>query len=283
MIDHESHGAPFRKATAPHASRISPQSRRRQSLIIVFAIILLIVANVTHGQMPRRYSAGGQIGIQFDGQSVVPAVVPATSSKSTSTTPVAEHSRPPTRDAVSQRLRGDARPSYVELIASLSNFDADADPDGWRVEIVLRDAMDRPVCVRANASFELMPRVPTADHRSYVDADMPPIRWSMPLQWDDDSISRVRLPLRQSLKPVLGWPSSLYRPKGSRNRGYGRHVRAIAGNRSFVTNDVRNLISSPLSGELRVRVSVPTHGVFEAAVPVRIRPAVLVDTKWPYR
>jgi hypothetical protein len=34
---------------------------------------------------------------------------------------------------------------------------------------------------------------------------------------------------------------------------------------------------------LRVRISVPTEGVFEAATGVFIRPSVLVDTQWPYR
>lgn len=184
------------------------------------------------------------------------------------------------------RHRGHARPRYVELVASLSNFDPDADPDGWRAEIVLRDRNDHPVVMRANATFELTPRVATADHRRFVNATGKPIRWSMPLEFDGDGVARVKLPLRDSLKPMLGWNSAIYPPSGSRlgaSRPNVRYSHSRHARRSFVTSDLRNLIGTPSTGEMRVRVSVPTEGVFEAAAPVFIRPSVLVDTQWPYR
>ena len=104
----------------------------------------------------------------------------------------------------------------------MSNFDADAEPDGWRADIILRDRKDRPVVVRANATFELMPRVVMPQSLGFVDADMTPVRWSMPLEFDEDSVARIKLPLRKSLRPVFGWQSAIYPPSSTRSRNDGR-------------------------------------------------------------
>ena len=172
------------------------------------------------------------------------------------------------------------------MVVSLANFDADADPDGWRVELVLLDQRDRPVIARANATFELIPRVPTADFYNYVDAAMLPVRWSMNLTFDQDGVARVKLPLRESLRPLFGWPSAIFPRQGDRSRNNRSVSRRISGtwrSRSIVTDHWQNGLGRPTMGEMRVRVSVPTEGVFEAASIVPIRPSALVDTYWPYR
>ena len=56
---------------------------------------------------------------------------------------------------------GDARPDYVDLNAYLANFDADADPDGWRATVMLLDSMECPVIMHAHANFELIIREST--------------------------------------------------------------------------------------------------------------------------
>ncbi len=237
--------------------------RRRQVLTIIFAIVLISIAGVSSAQAPQRESQLDAIPLQYDGVSEVPINIGG-----------AVHTH---------RLRGDARPAYVELAASLANFDADADPDGWRADVILRDRKDRPVVMRANATFELMPRVPTPENLRYVDADTTPIRWSMPLEFDDDSVARIKLPLRQSLRPMLGWSTALYPASGTFSRTHGHNIHRLSRDRRYVASDLRNLVGMPSGGELRIRVSVPTEGVFEAATGVRLRPSILVDTKWPYR
>jgi hypothetical protein len=224
-------------------------------LTILFAIILASIAGVSSAQSPQT--------IQYDG---------ATAGTANSIQPNPNAVFDPFRVAGGavhgNRSRADARPVYAQLDASLANFDADADPDGWRAEVVLRDQKDRPVVMRAHATFELMPRVPMAD------------------QFDEDSVARVKLPLRRSLRPMLGWSSAVYPPSGIRTRNAGNTahgLRTWKRSRTFVTSDLRTLVGTPASGELRVRVSVPTEGVFAAATGVWIRPSVLVDTKWPYR
>jgi len=263
------------------APSVRQQVRRRQAWIVLFAIVLASIAGFASAQSPDP-SPGCD-----DCPTIEYYATEAEHVSSVDPHPAAELV-PPLSGGVlpTRRLRGNDRPAYVELVASLSNFDSDADPDGWRAEIVLRDRNDRPVVMRANASFELTPRVATADHRRFVNATGKPIRWSMPLEFDADGVARVKLPLRDSLKPMLGWNSAIYPPSGTRVRNsrpnvrysHSRHAR-----RSFVTSDLRNLIGTPSTGEMRVRVSVPTEGVFEAAAPVFIRPSVLVDTQWPYR
>lgn len=184
---------------------------------------------------------------------------------------------PPTHGVVRQ-----LRPRYLEMSVGLSNFDTDADPDGWRANLILRDHEDRPVVMRANASFELVPRISRIDAKRAVPTSVHPVRWSMPLEFGSDGVARVKLPLRQALKPMLGWSPSF--PEKS-NRSFVSRSRSR--NQSpFVTatpSDLRDLVAKPEFGELRVRVSVPTQGVFHAKSLVRLRPSGLVDTKWPYR
>jgi hypothetical protein len=254
--------------------------RRRQTLTLIFALVLISIAGVSSAQSPQSEQVlYTDVTLQYDGTTPVQVADP----EAVVANQVVGGAVP------GNRLRGDARPAYVELFVALANFDADASPDGWRAEVVLRDRKDRPVAMRANATFELMPRVSTGDHLRFVDANMPPVRWSMPLEFDEDSIARVKLPLRQSLHQVFGWPSALIPDASTRrqaDRSFRRQPnrtlhRGLSG--TFVTSDTRYLIGAPSVGELRVRLSVPTEGVFKAATPVQIRPSVLVDTQWPYR
>ena len=245
-------------------------------MMVLFAVVLLSIAGVAKGQE----IGNGTTSIQYDG---VTHIVPVAHGAAEA------HALTAARHAAIASAKS-SRPKYVEMIAALANFDADADPDGWRIEVVLFDERDRPVVKRSNATFELMPRVPTADHYSYVDAARLPIRWSMNLKFDEDGVARVKLPLRESLRPLFGWPSAIFpyntQSRISRSRlssGQSRRIGGTWRSGSVVTSDWRNQLGRPSTGEIRVRVSVPGEGVFRAATIVPIRPSSLVDTQWPYR
>ena len=180
------------------------------------------------------------------------------------------------------------RPKYAELSAVLANFDADADPDGWRAQVMLRDSHDRAVVMRAHATFELKSRMPLADFQNFVNTGTQPVRWTMKVDFDSDGVAKFKLPLRNSLKPMFGWSGAVHQQSGLRSGIYGRQTsnrlvrRGPSRLSEALRSDWRNL-GAPSFGELKVRVSVPTEGVFEAVTTVQIRPSVLVDTQWPYR
>ena len=287
----------------------APAVSFRPILIVLFAVILLSIAGLAQGQeqdqtqQPQTRQNGANpfhknqqslevpskpthTTIQYDGIShVVPAAYLDEQSRAAIT---ARHA------AIGKQMS--LRPKYVEMHAELANFDADADPDGWRVQIVLLDGNDRPVVARSNVVFELMPRVPTPDHYSYVDAARLPVRWSMSLKFDDEGVARLKLPLRESLWPIFGWTTSTspYSVSPfdasdhniSRSREIPRLGRPIHGSwrtGSVATRQWRNQLGRPLMGELRARVSVPGQGVFHSVVIVPVRHSTLVDTRWPYR
>ncbi|QDT10015.1 hypothetical protein [Planctomycetes bacterium K23_9] len=197
-----------------------------------------------------------------------------------------------TRRSLTQRAA--SRPAYVQLSAHLANFDSDADPDGWRAELVVRDRQDRAIEVRGQAEFQLTPRVPTGDFHNYIDADTRPLTWSENVVFDETGVAHFKLPLRQQLRPLFGWSSAIYPATGLRSTTYNRqaltHRRGIHGRYkgsrqrgTAITSDWRNNLGKPDFGELRVKLSIPTEGVFEAVSVTPIRPSVLVDTHWPYR
>ena len=286
-----------------------PSLHYRPFLIALMALIILAIAGNVNGQeLTQLASATAPVAQKVP----VSQKVVVQFNNTTQLLPRAESSPGTTKHTVTDIVAGvgaseqqsraqheswsrytSSRPKYAEMKAELANFDADADPDGWRVELVLRDAHDRPVAMRSTARFELMPRVPTADFHNYVDADIIPITWSKDVKFDERSVAHFKLPLREQLKPLFGWPSSIYPETGMRSNIYGRNSRYRSGihgraGRSqrlgtAVTRDFRNTLGKPTVGELRVRVSVPTEGVFSAVVPIQIRPSVLVDTNWPYR
>ncbi|MEO1529623.1 MAG: hypothetical protein AAFX06_29730 [Planctomycetota bacterium] len=186
------------------------------------------------------------------------------------------------------------RPKSVGVRASLSNFDADADPDGWMAEVVLLDASGNRVTRRATARFKLNPRIPTQDYTGYVTAKTTSATWSMNLSFDADGIARVRLPLNHRLRPVFGWRASPHQSVGleggSRSVNGGilrsaatRHVIRSGLSPSDLYGASVSSLGLPSHGVLNLTVSVPTEGVFRASAPIELRPSVLVDTRWPYQ
>lgn len=182
------------------------------------------------------------------------------------------------------------RPVYAEASALLSNFDADADPDGWRVQIVLRDKHDQPTSPnRAQAKFQLVPRVAVQDQVGFVDADVAPVSWSKPLQFDADGIASAKLVLRRPIPSVFGARSALFPEPGLRFGVYDSRSRIVhrplthADHSRVVAGATRSMLGKPAWGELRIRVSVPSQGLFSTTIPVQLRPSTLVDTNWPYR
>jgi hypothetical protein len=184
------------------------------------------------------------------------------------------------------RRSGHPRPAYAELAAALANFDFDANPDGWRAEVALLDRNDQPVLARGTATFELKPRIVTEESDRFVNATKHPIRWTRRLSFDADGVARIKLPLRNSLKPMLVWISASDPRLGSRfgtSSSNFQDTRTRQLHRNFVTNDLRTVVGMPRTGELRVSNLLPTEGMYEAVSPVSVRPSVLVDTQWPYR
>lgn len=185
------------------------------------------------------------------------------------------------------------RPVSVELSSSLANFDADAMPDGWRASVVIRDRDASPVVMQSAATFTLVPRVPLSGHRRFMDSDTQTMTWSMQLRFDERGVANVTLPLRRSLQASFGWSSASSRfpfdsvRSRSRNhdrfrggniavsRVYSGHHQRTVGGVSYTRADV------PSIGVMRVRVNVPTEGVFEAETPVRLRRSSFVNPAWP--
>ncbi|TWU39234.1 hypothetical protein [Novipirellula artificiosorum] len=160
-------------------------------------------------------------------------------------------------------------PQSVYLSAALANFDSDAQPDGWMVELTLIDRQDRAVIVPATARIEMHPRPTLTDHAgaTRTEATEKVIQWTVRFVADEDGVARVKLPLRRSQQRSLGWFVSdspyargdLSRPKWQRQLAY------------------------PKDGQLSASVSTGSGKTFKATTMVQIRPSFLVDTPWPYR
>ncbi len=300
------------------------QSRYKPLIILLFAAILLCVSGIAKSQEPQPRWIDNEVGqsVMVDQATIsdvtpipnavpVPSIAPIPSIEPIPSVAPIQNVGPTSFISGSPKMKivtqasfeaalakrqsliqySQSRPKYAEISATLANFDADADPDGWRVQLVLRDSQDRPVVMRSRANFELTPRIPTADFHSHVDA-APPISWSMNVDFDADGVARFKLPLRENLRPAFGWNSSTYAgPTKSRRSSRGLHRRVNNGHRSsgatvfgdLAVTSLRASLGRPTTGELRVRVSVPTEGVFKAATAVPIRPPSLVDSTWPYR
>ena len=280
--------APQQIAASQQKAKAARSSRSigcRPVWIVLFAAILILTAGIASAQEAGIASAQetvpeeqAQTVVNHDG---IEMLLPKAQQDEATAAAAAEARRA----RISNRRFG--RPKYATVAATLANFDSDATPDGWRVEVMLFDSRDRPVSKRAHATFQLMPRLPSADYVGYVNAAEEPVRWSMPLKFQEDAVARVKLPLNQKLKSVFD-RSVMFLP----DPGLGISVnesrravlrRAYGNSYSDFQNDWRYNIGRPEFGQLKVRVSVPTEGVFEAVTAVSIRPPVLVDTNWPYR
>ena len=187
------------------------------------------------------------------------------------------------------------RPKYAFVSAEIAQFDSDADPDGWLASVMLMGSDDQPVTVRrASARFELTPRLPTHDFTGYVDANLKPIQWNVPLKFAEDGVATVRLPLRDPIAPLIGWPATSHPAVGraggfhASRRGIIRHTTTAFQDRTALNASqsrlaARSAIGMASFGQLKIRVSVPGEGVFDAVTPIALRPSVLVDTRWPYQ
>ena len=187
------------------------------------------------------------------------------------------------------------RPKYAFVSAEIAQFDSDADPDGWLASVMLMGSDDQPVTVRrASARFELTPRLPTHDFTGYVDANLKPIQWNVPLKFAEDGVATVRLPLRDPIAPLIGWPATSHPAVGraggfhASRRGISRPTPTAVQDRTALNASqsrlaARSAIGMASFGQLKIRVSVPGEGVFDAVTPIALRPSVLVDTRWPYQ
>ncbi len=255
--------------------------RKRQLITVIFAIAVVLIAGQAQAQeQAQDREARFQYGW--------------TATESVEHLPAPRPALAPVRvegGRIPPRVNTDSRPVYLEMNASMANFDADPDPDGWRVELVLRDRHDRPTQRRSQAVLELRARSSTVNPGQYVNADFAPIRWSMPLKFDQDAVARLRLPLRQPFQPIQiraaagsrGATGSLRASANRRRRWSTGNINSSGLHRSIARWEADQDVGLADFGELRARVSVPTEGVFEAVTAVRIRPPVLVDTQWPYR
>lgn len=184
---------------------------------------------------------------------------------------------------------------YVQLHAELANFDRDLHVDGWLASVALRN-LDQSVLVppasvaQATAIFEVL------DHAGLVAAGRngdwgwnrtlslhPGLVWTVPLEFNEFGVAAITLPASRSAQRSLGWDSTDAIHLGTRvadDHGPARWRRVIDGgrHRPFVTRPVRDEIDLPRIGWLRVSVTIPGQRTMEAAVPIDLRPAVLVDT-----
>ena len=267
-------------------------ARQRCWLTLTFAAILALLAGIANGESPTDdapIERGGDRAtlraelplhsLQYDGFDQTPPAFPSAAGAATFPTG-------PALNGGAARAATASRPNYVELSARLANFDRDAEPDGWLAEVAILDEHDRLVPMRSRAVFRLMPRIPAQVSGHWLDALPSPLEWSVPLHFNESGTAPVRLPLRASLKPMLGWSeTSLIQPRGHVSRSTRRLSAAYGAvrRRSFAITDPHRPMGIAQRGQLSVRVSIPTAGVFEALTTVRIRPQALVDTSWPYR
>ncbi|MCA9139589.1 MAG: hypothetical protein KDB00_22600 [Planctomycetales bacterium] len=280
---------------------------QRPIWIIIFAILMACVAIRTRGQ--EISDAASSASEASPSSETSPTAVPGPSAEPQYNTIQigdqiyrVERSSVPANagDAMADNTLVDLghlrqRPKYAFVSAEIAQMDFDANPDGWLAHVMLMDSNDRPVVVgRATAKFELVPRLPTHDFTGYVNANVKSMTWTMPLHFDQDAMATVRLKLRNPITPLIGWPSTSHPAVGqaggffSSRRGIIRHATPQYDARTEVTDrwnrsGALGAIGMASFGELKVRVSVPGEGVFDAVAPVALRPSVLVDTRWPYQ
>ncbi|QEF99704.1 hypothetical protein Mal15_37700 [Stieleria maiorica] len=273
---------------------------QRPLWIIIFAILLASIAirsngQETNGQDTQSHrnaetqssdDASAYTEMQIGERIVMVKRASAESDTAAASTPAIPSGRQTARSQ---------RPKSALVSAEIAQFDSDSDPDGWLAKVMLIGNDDCVVTVRrATARFELMPRLPTHDFTGYVDANLKPIVWNSPLQFAADGIATVRLPLRNPIAPLTGWPATSHPAVGdaggfhASRRGIIRHTSPAFESPTALTDrhdraSARSAIGMASFGQLRVRVSVPGEGVFDAVTPITLRPAVLVDTRWPYQ
>ncbi len=247
------------------------QLRRRQTLRIALAAILAWIAISTSSQGAGLCGMPNPCGwpLQFDG--FTPSTIDVEVAAS-----------------LSQQI------AYVQLYAELANFDRDVDADGWLASVVLRDrdgsALVGPALMApATATFEIL------DHADLVATGRndgwdrnpssiihPPLVWRVPLEFNQHGVAAITLPASRSVQRSLGWDSAAVHQAArvASDDGLSRRSRIVDGDRHrrFVTRPVRDVIDVPRIGWLKIHVTIPGQRSLEAAVPIDLRPAVLVDT-----
>ncbi len=139
----------------------------------------------------------------------------------------------------------------VDVVAHLANLDRDAGTDGWIAHIILRNADGVPMIARANATITVIPGWLATDGISFVSSSTVATRYSENLSFDESGIAHVCIQDRstnENRESLYDERHSFRAPKVYDSRGrnlypsFGPHVFAV----------------------LKVRVSVPTQGVFDA-------------------
>ncbi|TWU49790.1 hypothetical protein [Rubripirellula reticaptiva] len=252
----------------PHDNR--PQLDR-PIMIVIFAIAIILVAGRASAHdaigtcdCPNTFVCehSAAVPIQLDGETFF--VQPAE-------TDASRHSESTNRQV---------KPRYAIVAASLANFDADAAADGWRAEVALMNDKDQPVTPRrAHAAFELTSGF-----------DEAPMRWSVPLEFDDRGVAVARLPASSTFRNQIQ-AHHWFSDHGSSRRnssfhGAERHRRFLVDPLDSRLVGSREQIGVPgriWDGRLSVRVSVPSAGVFSAGTLVPIDTAAFLDTFPAYR
>jgi hypothetical protein len=157
-------------------------------------------------------------------------------------------------------------PSMVELAAGAANFDHDKEMDGWRANLLIRDAADRVVSPSGTATIELWTN--SALVGSSGEQSQPIARWVFKLQFDSDGVVRVKLPMPSP--PFANTEIS----RASGHFSNRRQPVAV----SFI-GDARRpvLVTSPQNGVLWVKVVLDSGISLEAAERVIAIPSTLVD------
>jgi hypothetical protein len=187
--------------------------------------------------------------------------------------------------------RGNQQAAYAQLYAELSNFDRDADADGWRASVVIRRSDGSVLAVPARATYEILAH-PQRYYRHPTNGSLvrsrPLARWSMPIQFDKQGVASVSLPASRSVQQSLGWNSLATIHAGTRRASSHRQVRwsrigSTNNDRYFVSHNVRDQIDFPSVGWMRVRLTIVGQQALEVITPIDTRPAVLVDMPRRYR
>ena len=247
------------------------QLQRRQALRITLAFFLIWIAVTSSAKAACVNELTPSCLLQLDGFTAVPSF----------------------EESISDAAKADSH--YVQLYAELANFDRDADADGWRATLAIQQPDGVLVEAAGRATFEILEfsqsRHRHATRRAYVDS-RPLARWSVPLNFDAQGMSRVTLPASSTVRRRLGWNGASSIHQGTRvatRSAFGNRInhrwsgRAANDYRRFVTHDLRDRIDYPIRGWLRVRVTMPGQPPLEAIAPIDTRPAFLVDIPTRYR
>ena len=249
------------------------QLRRRQTLRIALALFLVWIALTASSNAAGPCETPNTIGlpIQLDGFTPSPV-----------DTELA---------AVQSRAA-----AYVQLHAVLSNFDRDANADGWRVSVVLRSHDGSILVAPSQATFEILElanlaRVDRFGRNSasypFVPA-RPTLTWTRPLEFNEHGVVALMLPATPVAQQRLGWDSTATLHRGilvaDNHLGHSwSGVERGPRHNHFATLNLLDELDFPRVGWLRVRVTIPGQGTLEAVAPIDLRPAVLVDTFGRYR